>query len=34
MKFMPGPPDTYYEMSHERVHGHDEPIERMKRTAS
>ncbi|PBB35717.1 4-hydroxyphenylpyruvate dioxygenase [Mesorhizobium sp. WSM3868] len=31
LKFMPGPPNTYYEMSHERVHGHDEPIERMKK---
>jgi len=31
LKFMPGPPDTYYEMSHERVNGHDEPIERMKK---
>jgi 4-hydroxyphenylpyruvate dioxygenase len=30
LKFMPGPPDTYYELSHDRVHGHDEPIERMK----
>ena len=30
LKFMPGPPDTYYEMSHERVAGHEEPIERMK----
>jgi 4-hydroxyphenylpyruvate dioxygenase len=30
LKFMPGPPDTYYEMSKERVHGHTEPIERMK----
>lgn len=30
MKFMPGPPDTYYEMSHQRVKDHDEPIERMK----
>ena len=30
LKFMPGPPDTYYEMSHKRVKGHDEPIERMK----
>jgi 4-hydroxyphenylpyruvate dioxygenase len=28
--FMPAPPDTYYEMSHGRVHGHEEPIERMK----
>lgn len=31
MKFMPGPPATYYEMSRDRVHGHDEPIERMKK---
>ena len=31
LKFMPGPPDTYYEMSRDRVHGHDEPIERMKK---
>ncbi len=31
LKFMPGPPDTYYEMSHNRVHGHNEPIERMKK---
>jgi 4-hydroxyphenylpyruvate dioxygenase len=31
MKFMPGPPDTYYEMSHNRVKGHREPVERMKR---
>ena len=30
VKFMPGPPDTYYERSHERVQGHDEPIDRMK----
>lgn len=30
LKFMPGPPDTYYELSHARVHGHDEPIERLK----
>ncbi len=28
---MPGPPDTYYEMSYERVNGHDEPLERMKK---
>ena len=28
LKFMPGPPETYYEMSHDRVNGHDEPIER------
>ena len=31
LKFMPGPPDTYYERSHERVRGHQEPIERMKK---
>jgi 4-hydroxyphenylpyruvate dioxygenase len=31
LKFMPGPPDTYYEMSYGRVNGHDEPIERMKK---
>jgi 4-hydroxyphenylpyruvate dioxygenase len=29
LKFMPAPPASYYEMSHERVHGHDEPIDRM-----
>ncbi len=29
--FMPGPPDTYYAMSHDRVIGHDEPIDRMKK---
>ena len=28
--FMPGPPDTYYERSFERVSGHDEPVDRMK----
>jgi 4-hydroxyphenylpyruvate dioxygenase len=31
MKFMPGPPATYYDMSHDRVHGHEEPIEKMKK---
>ena len=31
LDFMPGPPDTYYEKSLERVAGHDEPMERMKR---
>jgi 4-hydroxyphenylpyruvate dioxygenase len=31
LKFMPGPPETYYDMSHARVNGHDEPIERMKK---
>ncbi len=29
--FMPGPPETYYERSRQRVRGHTEPIERMKR---
>ena len=31
LAFMPGPPDTYYERSHERVAGHSEPIDRMRR---
>jgi 4-hydroxyphenylpyruvate dioxygenase len=31
LKFMPGPPETYYEMSYGRVNGHDEPVERMKK---
>jgi 4-hydroxyphenylpyruvate dioxygenase len=31
LKFMPGPPDVYYERSFERVHGHDEPIDRLKK---
>ena len=31
LKFMPGPPETYYAMSKERVEGHDEPLERMKK---
>ncbi|RVD64199.1 4-hydroxyphenylpyruvate dioxygenase [Mesorhizobium sp. M7A.F.Ca.ET.027.03.2.1] len=31
LKFMPGPPATYYDMSYDRVNGHDEPIERMKK---
>ncbi|MCO6382934.1 4-hydroxyphenylpyruvate dioxygenase [Oceanicola sp. 502str15] len=29
VKFMPGPPETYYKLSKDRVVGHDEPIERM-----
>lgn len=29
LKFMPAPPDTYYEMSHDRVRGHEEPLEKM-----
>lgn len=31
LKFMPGPPDAYYDMSQKRVNGHDEPLERMKK---
>ncbi|WP_293859292.1 4-hydroxyphenylpyruvate dioxygenase [uncultured Alsobacter sp.] len=31
LKFMPGPPDVYYDRSFARVRDHDEPIERMKR---
>jgi 4-hydroxyphenylpyruvate dioxygenase len=31
LKFMPAPPDAYYALSHERVRGHAEPIERLKR---
>ncbi|WP_420011159.1 4-hydroxyphenylpyruvate dioxygenase [Tateyamaria sp.] len=31
LKFMPGPPDTYYDLSKTRVVGHDEPLERMKK---
>jgi 4-hydroxyphenylpyruvate dioxygenase len=31
LQFMPGPPDTYYEKSFQRVRGHTEPIARMKR---
>jgi len=30
LTFMPGPPDTYYEKSTERVADHQEPIERLK----
>jgi 4-hydroxyphenylpyruvate dioxygenase len=30
LKFMPGPPDTYYEKSLARVAGHSEPLDRMK----
>lgn len=29
LKFMPGPPQTYYDRSAERVHGHTEPLDRM-----
>lgn len=31
LSFMPGPPETYYARSHERVNGHEEPIDRMQR---
>ncbi|MEL7468925.1 MAG: 4-hydroxyphenylpyruvate dioxygenase [Pseudomonadota bacterium] len=31
VQFMPGPPETYYERSHDRVTGHEEPIEQMKK---
>ena len=31
MRYMPAPPDAYYEMSHDRVTGHDEPIAAMKK---
>jgi 4-hydroxyphenylpyruvate dioxygenase len=30
LRFMPGPPATYYEMSQARVSGHQEPLERLK----
>jgi len=29
--YMPPPPDAYYDLSHDRVIGHQEPIDRMKR---
>lgn len=29
IKFMPGPPEAYYDLSYTRVHGHDEPKEQM-----
>ena len=29
IRFMPGPNQAYYEMSHDRVKGHDEPLELM-----
>jgi 4-hydroxyphenylpyruvate dioxygenase len=29
--YMPPPPDAYYDLSHDRVVGHQEPIDRMKR---
>jgi len=30
IRFMPGPPETYYAQSRDRVQGHEEPLERMK----
>ena len=31
IKFMPAPPDTYYDLSHERVQGHEEPLDHMRK---
>ena len=31
LEFMPGPPAVYYEKSFERVHGHTEPVARMRK---
>lgn len=31
LEFMPGPPDTYYQRSRERVNGHNEPIDQMQK---
>lgn len=31
LKFMPGPPETYYDLSQDRVSGHQEPLDRMKK---
>lgn len=31
LKFMPGPPESYYALSENRVPGHQEPLDRMKR---
>ena len=31
LKFMPGPPDAYYNLSKDRVVGHDEPLDRMRK---
>ena len=31
VRFMPGPPEMYYRQSKDRVVGHDEPIDRMKK---
>ncbi|MGI9400784.1 MAG: 4-hydroxyphenylpyruvate dioxygenase [Rhizobiaceae bacterium] len=29
IQFMPAPPKIYYDKSHDRVHGHEEPLDRM-----
>jgi len=31
IRFMPAPPDAYYDLSHDRVKGHAEPVDRMKK---
>lgn len=31
MKFMPGPPETYYDLSRSRVKAHEEPLDLMKK---
>ena len=31
IRFMPGPPDAYYDQSYDRVQGHEEPLDRMKK---
>ncbi len=31
LEFMPPPPDIYYERSRDRVHGHQEPVETLRR---
>lgn len=31
IRFMQPPPETYYDLSHDRVKGHEEPIERMRK---
>nr|WP_306269505.1 4-hydroxyphenylpyruvate dioxygenase [Pararhizobium sp. IMCC3301] len=30
LRFMPKPPESYYDQSFDRVHGHSEPVDRMK----
>ncbi len=31
IRFMPAPPDAYYDQSHTRVQGHEEPVEKLKK---